>query len=87
MRTPDTNTKEILVPGDYALVRYREWLKKWDLKGWRIDAKALRAKQGDIAMAIPCPGRRESGNWVLDTVPLMPPPKQAPSAMAQELRA
>ena len=54
-------------------MRYREWLKKWDAKGWRIDTKALRAKQGDVAMAIPCPGRRESGNWVLDTVPLIPP--------------
>ena len=72
VRTPDSNTKEILVPGDYALVRYREWLKKWDANGWRIDMKALRDKQGDVAMAIPCPGRRESGNWVLDTVPLLP---------------
>ena len=85
VRTPDTNTKEILVPGDYALVRYREWLKKWDAEGWRIDTKALRAKQGDVAMAIPCPGRRESGNWVLDTVPLMPPPMQAQAA--REVRA
>ena len=87
VRTPDTNTKEVLVPGDYVLVRYREWLKKWDAAGWRIDAKALRAKQGDIAMAIPCPGRRESGNWVLDTVPLKPPAKQAHAAAAQERRA
>jgi phenylpropionate dioxygenase-like ring-hydroxylating dioxygenase large terminal subunit len=71
VRTPDTNTKEILVPGDYALVRYREWLKKWDANGWRIDMKSLRARQGDVAMAIPCPGRRESGNWVLDSVPLL----------------
>jgi phenylpropionate dioxygenase-like ring-hydroxylating dioxygenase large terminal subunit len=87
VRTPDTNTKEVLVPGDHAVVRYREWLKKWDANGWRIDVKALRAKLGDVAIAIPCPGRRTSGNWVLDTVPLMPPPKQAHSATAQELRA
>jgi phenylpropionate dioxygenase-like ring-hydroxylating dioxygenase large terminal subunit len=85
VRTPDTNTKEILVPGDYALVRYREWLKKWDANGWRIDAKALRARQGDAAMAIPCPGRRESGNWVLDAVPLVPGSAQA--AAAKERRA
>jgi phenylpropionate dioxygenase-like ring-hydroxylating dioxygenase large terminal subunit len=71
VRTPDTNTKEILVPGDTALLYYREWLKKWDAAGWRIDTKALLAKQGDVAMTIPCPGRRESGNWVLDTVPLL----------------
>ena len=83
VRTPDTNTKEILVPGDYALVRYREWLKKWDALGWRIDTKALRAKQGDVAMTIPCPARRESGNWVLDTVPLLP----AAAAAGAERRA
>jgi phenylpropionate dioxygenase-like ring-hydroxylating dioxygenase large terminal subunit len=77
VRTPDTNTKEILVPGDYALVRYREWLKRWDANGWRIDTKALRAKLGDVAMTIPCPARRESGNWVLDTVPLLPGTNQA----------
>ena len=83
VRTPDTNTREVLVPGDYALVRYREWLKKWDAMGWRIDMKALRAKQGDVAMTIPCPARRESGNWVLDTVPLLP----AATAAGAERRA
>jgi hypothetical protein len=49
--------------------------------------KALKAKLGDVAMAIPCPGRRESGNWVLDTVPLLAPQKQARAAATQELRA
>ncbi len=87
IRTPETNAKELLVPGDTAVVRYREWLKEWDANGWRIDLKALRARQGDLAMAIPCPGRRESGNWVLDPVPLMPPPERAASATTHELRA
>jgi len=87
IRTPETNAKEVLVPGDTALVRYREWLKEWDARGWRIDMKALRDRQGDVAMTIPCPGRRESGNWVLDTVPLMPPPEPAHSATTHELRA
>ena len=54
------------------MFRYREHLKEWEARGWRIDMKALRAKQGDVAFAVPCPGRRESGNWVLDTVPLVP---------------
>lgn len=71
VRTPDTNTKEILVPGDTAVVRYREYLKDWDARGWRIDYKALQQRQGDVAFTIPCPARRESGNWVLDTVPLI----------------
>jgi hypothetical protein len=70
IRTPTTNTKEILVPGDTVVVRYREWLTEWDANGWRIDYKALQAQKGDIAFAIPSPGRREGGNWVLDTIPL-----------------
>lgn len=72
VRTPTTNTKEILLPGDAVVVRYREWLSEWDAKGWRIDYKRLQAEKGDIAYAIPSPGRREGGNWVLDTVPLQP---------------
>ena len=67
-----TNTKEILVPSDAVIVRYREWLSEWDSKGWRIDFKALQAQKKDVAFAIPSPGRREGGNWVLDTVPLLP---------------
>lgn len=72
VRTPENNTKEMLLPGDGAVVRYREWLKKWDDRGWRIDMKTLKAREGDAALTIPCPGRRESRNWVLDTVPLIP---------------
>lgn len=87
IRTPDTNTREVLVPGDHALVRYREWLKKWETNGWRIDMKALRAKQGDIAMAIPCPARRESGNWVLEPVPLLAATAPARGAEPREIRA
>jgi hypothetical protein len=60
------------VPGDTAVVRYRERLKKRDARGWRIDVKALQARLGDDALAVPSPGRRESGNWVLGTVPLLP---------------
>lgn len=72
IRTPDNNTKEIMMPADKVVLRYREWLKEWENNGWRIDAHALKEKQGDVAFAIPCPERRTSGNWVLDTVPLMP---------------
>jgi len=71
VRTPRSNTKEILLPGDQAVVRYRELLRDWENRGWRIDMNALRAKQGDVAFSIPSPARRESGNWVLDSVPLM----------------
>ena len=72
-RTPDTNTKEILTPGDEGIVRYRNCLKEWTTRGWRLDTQALQGKDGDVAYAIPCPDRRSSGNWVLDPVPLIPP--------------
>ena len=71
IRTPYSNTKEILMPADKAVARYREWMKRWEHKGWRLDVEALRAKRGDIAFAIPSPKRRDSGNWVLDEVPLI----------------
>ncbi len=72
VRTPDSNTKELLVPGDTAIAAYREWLKKWDAKGWKIDVKALNARLGDYAITIPSPARRTSDNWVTETVPLVP---------------
>jgi phenylpropionate dioxygenase-like ring-hydroxylating dioxygenase large terminal subunit len=73
VQTPDTTVKEVLVPSDRAIVVYRDWLKKFDQKGWRIDSEALAAKKGKVAFAIPSPGRRTSGNWVLDPIPLQKP--------------
>ena len=70
IRTPTTNTKEILLPSDGMIVRYRTWLSDWDANGWRIDYKRLQQERGDLAYAIPSPGRRTGGNWVIDTVPL-----------------
>ena len=72
VRTPETRTKEILTTGDKAIVRYRDCLKDWEARGWRMDRKTMQANAGDVAYAIPCPARRTSGNWVLDEVPLMP---------------
>jgi len=80
IRTPVSNTKEILMPADKAVLRYREWMKQWENKGWRIDQETLRAKRGDVAFAIPSPARRTSGNWVLDPVPLMPAREATTSA-------
>ena len=71
VRTPETLTKEILVPADKPIVRYRELLKDWEKRGWRIDLKALREQRGDVAFAIPSPARRTSKNWVVDPVPLV----------------
>ncbi len=71
VRTPESAAEEILIRSDGAVVRYREWLRKWDAKGWRIDLKEVRSQKGDRAFAIPSPARRESKNWVLKAVPLI----------------
>jgi phenylpropionate dioxygenase-like ring-hydroxylating dioxygenase large terminal subunit len=71
VRTPETLVRELLTPADAAVVRYREHLKRWQAKGWRIDTRALQMEEGDTAYAIPSPARRETGNWVLPPVPLM----------------
>jgi len=70
-RTPDTLTRELMTPGDAAVVKYREFLSKWDANGWCIDMKEMASNEGDIAYAIPSPARRVSKNWILDTVPLV----------------
>ena len=72
VRTPLSNSKEILMPSDRAVAAYRDWKSLWDSKGWKIDQQALREKKGDVAFAIPSPDRRDSGNWVLDSIPLVP---------------
>ncbi len=71
VRTPETTTKELLVPADRPVVRYREYLKDWEGRGWRIDLARLRELRGDVAVAIPSPARRTEKNWILDTVPLV----------------
>ena len=85
--TPPTNTREVLVPGDTAVLRYREWLAEWDAKGWRIDFPRMQAEKKDTAFAIPSPGRRESGNWVLNSVPLKEGGEQARSRRTLALSA
>lgn len=69
--TPHNTTKELLVPADRPLVRYREYLREWDARGWRIDVKRLNDTRNDVAYAVPCPGRRTSGNWILDAIPTL----------------
>jgi hypothetical protein len=69
-RTPDTLSKELMTPGDAAVVKFREFLSSWNDKGWKINMDQMEADFGDVAYAIPCPARREEKNWVLDTVPL-----------------
>jgi len=69
VRTPETMTKELLVPSDKPVVAYRELMKDWESRGWRIDMAALARERGNVAYAIPSPRRRTEKNWILDEVP------------------
>ena len=71
VKTPDSTTSEVLMPSDKTIVRYREFLKDWTARGWRLDFKALQSADPAQAFAIPSPERRHSGNWVLEPVPLV----------------
>jgi phenylpropionate dioxygenase-like ring-hydroxylating dioxygenase large terminal subunit len=77
--TPESTTKEVLMPADKIVVAYRDCLRGWENQGWRIDTDELNRNRGKVAYAIPGPDRRTSGNWVLDPVPLI--------GVAEELKA
>lgn len=68
--TPDRNTAEFFTPADRSIARYRDKLKGWEQRGWRIDVEATLRDQRRVAYAIPCPARRQAKGWVLDPVPL-----------------
>ncbi|MGI9309339.1 MAG: Rieske 2Fe-2S domain-containing protein [Gammaproteobacteria bacterium] len=69
-QTPMSNTKEVLMPADKAIVAYRDWLEKFDNNGWRIDVEEFHKRSGkETAFAIPSPARRKSKNWVLEEIP------------------
>jgi phenylpropionate dioxygenase-like ring-hydroxylating dioxygenase large terminal subunit len=82
--TPVTNTKELFVDGDQPIGRYRQFLKDWEARGWRIDVRKLIADEGRVAYAIPSPERRKSKGWVIDAVPLLPAARAQVQAQAAE---
>jgi len=69
--TPDSNTKEFMVPADKVILMYRDLLDEWTAKGWRIDTEAVRRDEKRVAYAIPSPARRGQKGWVLDSIPLL----------------
>lgn len=77
--TPRTNTKEVFVPADKPISRYRDLIKEWQSRGWRIDIDEIARNQDQVAYAIPSPARRHSKGWALDPIPLI--------AVAQEQQA
>lgn len=70
--TPRTNTKETFVTDDEPIAHYREKIKEWEARGWRIDIDKVRAAKDRVAYAIPSPARRDNKGWALDPVPLLP---------------
>jgi phenylpropionate dioxygenase-like ring-hydroxylating dioxygenase large terminal subunit len=71
--TPPSTAKELLMPHDKCIIQYRDKLKEFEQRGWKVDVEALKAAHGrrDVMFAIPCPARRETKAWVLDSVPLV----------------
>ena len=72
IQTPPTNIYEFFVGPDEPIAKYREFLKDWEARGWRIDAEKVERDQKRVAYAIPSPGRREKKGWILQSVPLLP---------------
>ena len=69
--TPETMSGEFFMPADKAIVRYREYFKDWEARGWRIDIAEVNRTRKRVAYAIPSPGRRaQPKGWILDPVPM-----------------
>jgi len=69
--TPETNTKEFMTPSDQVIVTYRDKLKEWDRRGWRLDFDQVERDAKKVAYAIPGPERRTHKGWVLDAAPVV----------------
>jgi len=81
--TPRTNTREFFTPADTAIAKYRDKLRGWEARGWRIDTETVDRNRRRVAYAIPSPARREHKGWILDTVPLLPPHAEAAVAVSE----
>ena len=55
-RAPETNHHELLMPADMGVARYRELLREWQDRGWRIDEAKLDATRVNTTYDNPEPG-------------------------------
>ena len=69
--TPETRTRELFTPADSPIGRYRDRINEWEDRGWRIDTDEVARNEKKVAYAIPCPDRRHSKGWVLDSIPVV----------------
>ena len=77
---PETMENELSVMEDKFMSFWRNTRRRHiEEKGWQINSQALVPHQGFKTHTIPSPGRRENPEirWVLDTVPLNPPTREA----------
>ncbi len=71
--TPGSSTEEVLVKADAVITRYREYLKDWEDRGWRLDTEKVDALREEKAFAIPSPARRSSKGWAIEAAPTFAP--------------
>jgi phenylpropionate dioxygenase-like ring-hydroxylating dioxygenase large terminal subunit len=69
--SPRDTRSELLLPEDEIMVSFRRYLDTWQAKGWHIDLNAVQDRNERKVFAIPCPGRRDNSNWVMERVPLV----------------
>ncbi len=72
LTSPVAPNKEFFVPADSCVGRYRQLIRQWEDRGWRIDSEEVNRNRKAVAYAIPSPSRRHQKGWVLDPVPLIP---------------
>jgi hypothetical protein len=69
VQTPTSRNQEFFLPSDGAVAYYRDKVDEWESRGWRIDTDEVERNRDRVAYAIPCPERRHSKGWILDSVP------------------
>lgn len=77
---PDSLANELSVGDDKFMRSFRAARRRCiDEFGWKIDTGEVASARGKKVLTIPSPARRELDmNWVLDTVPLVPPREKSP---------
>jgi len=71
--TPRSLTEEFLTETDAMEVAFRRTVARYAAAGHEIDVDRFEQLRRRQVLVIPSPGRREDpGNWVHQTVPLLP---------------
>mgnify|MGYP001591786546 CR=1 FL=1 len=76
---PERLMHEMSVKDDKFMSTFRTARRRLiEQKGWQIDSSGVAEHKGRKVLTIPSPGRREHPeiDWVIDTVPLVPPVTQ-----------